>query len=149
MLALPFLLYAAYWRRHGRPAPLISLSSVLANGVWFALVGYRDAVVWATIFHGLQYLAIALIFHVRDQLARPQNRRSALQHGLRFYGASFALGYALFHLLPQAFVFAGFGIVESMLMVIAAINLHHFVVDAFIWRLRRDPGNAGVVRAAA
>jgi len=31
---------------------------------------------------------------------------------------------------------AGAGFSESLLMCIAVINLHHFVVDAYIWRLR-------------
>jgi len=30
--------------------------------------------------------------------------------------------------------------------VIAAINVHHFIVDAFIWRLRKD-SNYAVVSA--
>lgn len=148
-LAAPLALYLAFWWRRGRPLPLISLLAVLSNGVWFALIGYRDAFVWATVFHGLQYLAIAMIFHVRDQCALPGNRRSALQHGLRFYGASLALGYGLFYLLPQAFAWAGFGMVESFLMVIAAINLHHFAVDACIWRLGKGDGNRRIVERGA
>jgi hypothetical protein len=27
------------------------------------------------------------------------------------------------------------------------INIHHFIVDAFIWRLRRDPSYAAVAAA--
>ena len=41
----------------------------------------------------------------------------------------------------------GFGIVQSGLLVTATINIHHFVVDAFIWRLRRDPNYQTVVDA--
>jgi hypothetical protein len=148
-LAAPFVLFGAYWWRRGRPLPLISLAVVFSNAIWFALVGARDAAVWATIFHGLQYLAIALIFHVRDQLAQPSNRRSATAHGLRFYAASTGLAYGLFYLLPEGFGFAGFGMVESSLMVIAAINLHHFAVDAYIWRLSRGDGNRRIVERDA
>ena len=32
-------------------------------------------------------------------------------------------------------------------VTVAAINIHHFVVDAYIWRLRRDPNYANVVDA--
>ena len=49
-----------------------------------------------------------------------------------------ALGYALFQCWPLFYTTVGFGGVESILMVIAAINVHHFIVDGFIWRLRRD-----------
>jgi hypothetical protein len=47
---------------------------------------------------------------------------------------SFALGYALFYCWPYAFRMVGFGQAESMLLVIATINVHHFIVDRYIWR---------------
>jgi hypothetical protein len=86
---------------------------------------------------------------VRDQLARPGNRRGALFHVLGFYGASALLGYALFSCLPQAYVLAGFGMIESLVLVAAAINIHHFVVDAFIWRLRKGGDNRRIVDQGA
>ena len=30
----------------------------------------------------------------------------------------------------------GAGLAESMMMVVAAINVHHFIVDRYIWKLR-------------
>ena len=51
---------------------------------------------------------------------------------------SLLLGYGLFYCWPHAYVLAGFGLAESMLLVVAIINIHHFVVDAYIWRLRKD-----------
>lgn len=50
-----------------------------------------------------------------------------------------ALAFLLFQTLPFAYVAMGFGLAESLLLVTAVINIHHFVVDAYIWRLRRDP----------
>ncbi len=41
--------------------------------------------------------------------------------------------------------FERFGPDESIVLVVAAINIHHFVVDAFIWRLRRSEGNRRIV----
>ena len=55
--------------------------------------------------------------------------------------------FLLFNCLPLAYVFAGFGRVEATLLVVAAINLHHFIVDAFIWRLKRGDANRRVVDA--
>ena len=68
-------------------------------------------------------------------------------HVAWFYGASLILGYALFSCLPLAYVYAGFGKVESVLLVVAAINIHHFIVDAYIWRLRKDRSNRRVVES--
>ena len=44
---------------------------------------------------------------------------------------------------------AGFGMAESMLLVVATINIHHFIVDAFIWKLRRGSNLSTMTGAAA
>jgi hypothetical protein len=62
-----------------------------------------------------------------------------------FYGASVALGYVLFVLWPDAYVALGYEPLLTAQLVVAVINIHHFVVDAYIWRLRRDPNLRTVV----
>jgi hypothetical protein len=32
-----------------------------------------------------------------------------------------------------------------MILVVATINLHHFIVDAYIWRFRASDSNRGVI----
>lgn len=152
MVALALLVPAVLVLRLGRRGqafPLISLLLMIANGIWWVVFSYLNAFVWATVFHGIQYLAIVTIFHVRDQTARPGNQRGALYHTLWFYGVCVALGYALFDVWPYAYVLAGFELSESMLLVAAVINIHHFIVDRFIWRLRKDPNYRIVVGAGA
>ena len=102
----------------------------------------------ATIAHGAQYLAIVIVYHVREQLRETDNHRGWLFHALSFYGRSVLLGYGLFYCWPYAYVWAGAGLVESMLLVTAAINIHHFVVDRYIWRLR-TPANTRVMMDAS
>ena len=139
----PALLFARVSRGKAQPMPLISLLVILSNGVWFLVLDSLSAFVWATIFHSLQYLAIIVIFHVKDQMAVPGNSQTAFYHGLRFYALSLVLAYGLFQCLPMAYMWAGFGAVESWLLVFAAINLHHFIVDGFIWRFdKKDRGGA-------
>ena len=96
---------------------------------------------------GVPHLAIVLIFHVRDQMGRAENRRGPFLHVVSFYAWCLAIGYGLFQCLPQAYAMAGFGYVESTLVVAAAINLHHFIVDAYIWKLRADTGNRRIIGA--
>ena len=146
-LATPVLLFAKIWRSRSGPMPLIGILAVVTNGIWFLVLGPLEAFFWATIFHGIQYLAIVIIFHVRDQMGRAQNRRGPLYHVLWFYGVCLLLGYGLFNCLPLAFVFAGFGQLESVLLVVAVINLHHFIVDAYIWKLHRGSGNRRIVES--
>ncbi len=136
-LALPLGLFASLLRR-GPAMPLICVTLTLSNGLWWVTLPYLGAFAWSTVFHSLQYLAIVLVFHVRERMARPENRGGWLHHAARFYGACLLLGYGLFQVWPLAYVAAGFGWAESVLLVTAVINIHHFVVDAYIWRLRRD-----------
>lgn len=141
----PLALLAKVWRSHGRPLPLISLLVVFSNGIWWLVLSSLNAFAWATIFHGIQYLAIVMIFHVKDHMAREGNTHGKLYHGLWFYAVCLLLGYSLFNVLPLAFILAGFGRVESILLVVATINIHHFIVDGYIWRLKRSDSNRQVV----
>lgn len=145
--AAPLLLFAKVWRSASGPMPAIALVTMVSNAVWWIALPPLQAFFWATIFHGIQYLAIVVVFHVKDRMAMPGNRHGRAYHAFWFYGASLVLAYALFSCLPQAYALAGFGTVESTLLVVAAINVHHFVVDAYIWRLRKDAGNRRVVEA--
>lgn len=135
---LPAATLVVRWIRRRSPFPLISALIVWSNAVWLIGLASMDAFVWATIFHGLQYLAIVSVFHVRERLREPDNTRPAWWHAAGFYAACVALGYVLFQVWPLGFTALGFGSTESWALVIAAVNLHHFIVDAFIWRLRRD-----------
>lgn len=144
MLA-PVVWFAMVRKRHPQPPPFISLLVILTNAVWFAAFSYLNAFIWSTIFHGIQYLSIVIIFHVRDQTSRPGNRHSAVYHVLWFYLVSVMLGYALFNCWPYGYVLMGFGLAESVLLVVAAINLHHFIVDAYIWKLPKGDSNRAIV----
>ena len=150
VFAAPVWLAVQLYRDAGRGLPLISWLIVATNGVWWIFFRFYDAFVWATVFHGLQYLAIVTIFHVKDQAALPGPSRSPLFRNPLFlagwfYARCFALGYLLFYVWPFSFLLAGFPLSESMLLCAAVINIHHFIVDRYIWRLRSDRANAGAM----
>jgi hypothetical protein len=132
----PVVLYWQFWRTKGGPLPVIVACLLLSNGLWWTTLSFSQAFVVATIGHAVQYMAIMLIYHVREQMREPGNRHGWATHAALFYGKCVLLGYALFNCWPWVFVWAGAGFAESMLMVIAVINIHHFIVDAYIWRLR-------------
>jgi len=138
VFAAPLLLAARFHAGDGRGMPAISWLIIFSNGIWWIVFRFYDAFVWATVFHGLQYLAIVTIFHVKDQTGKPGNRRGPAFHAVAFYAASLGLGYLLFYVWPFAYTLAGFGLAESMLLCAAVINIHHFIVDRYIWRLRKD-----------
>jgi hypothetical protein len=141
----PFLLYALVWRSASGPMPLIGLLAVLANGVWFLVLSPLDAFLYATVFHGLQYLAITIAFYLKERAALPGRGGSAFGQGLRFYALSLLLAYAALQCLPLGFHWVGFGVFESVLVVTAAVNVHHFIVDGFIWRFKSGDSNRAVV----
>ncbi len=121
--------------------PAISLLLIVSNGIWWITFTYADAFIWATVFHGIQYIAIVTIFHVKDHNTEPApyGIDGTLFHTLSFYAMCVALGYFLFNVWPHAYASVGFGWAESQLLVAAVINVHHFIVDGYIWKLRKDP----------
>ena len=129
------------------PLPLISLLAVICNAVWLVPFSYQLPLVMitVTVFHGLQYLAIVMIVHVKER-ARAGNG-PAWRPAAGFYTACLVVAYLLFHLWPRAYVLAGFSYAQSYLLIVSVINIHHFIVDAYIRRLRRDPGYAAVATA--
>jgi len=131
-----------------RPSlPLISLCIVVSNGVWLVALNRMAAFAFATVFHGLQYLAIVTIFHVKDKVNAPGNVRGWAYHAGAFYLACLVVGYLLFQVWPFAYVLLGFGLAQSALVVVAIINIHHFIVDAYIWKLRQRSNYAIVTDA--
>jgi hypothetical protein len=146
--AMPILLFG-FLALRGKTLPLLTLAILVSNGVWWVTLSYMDAFIWATIFHGLQYLAITLVFHVRERTAQPGNQRGVLFHAGVFYLWCLLLGYLLFQVWPYAYRAAGFGWAESLLLTTAAINIHHFIVDAYIWRIRKDSNYRVVVGVPA
>ncbi|HEU0105787.1 MAG TPA: hypothetical protein VFT38_06415 [Vicinamibacteria bacterium] len=148
-LVVPMLLFLAGALGRGPRLPVISILTIVANAFWWTTLRYMDAFVWATIFHGLQYLAIVIIFHVRERREREPAAAPAvmgrwLRPAAEFYAVCVVVGYVLFQAWPHASVLAHLRFSQSLLIMVAIINIHHFIVDAYIWRLRRDPNYAVV-----
>ena len=145
-LAAPVVLFLRLHDAARGWPPRIVACLILSNGLWWVIFPFLHAFAWATIFHAVQYLALVMIFHVRDQRAVGK-RGSSAGLVLRFYAACLLLAYVLFHLVPRGYAAAGFAYSQSVLMTVAVINLHHFIVDRYIWRVRRDAANQAVVQA--
>jgi hypothetical protein len=139
VFALPFSLFWMLHRLRGKNVPLITVLLPLTNGIWWVATDYPTAWWWAAMFHSIQYLLIVVVMHVNEQMARPELARdNALHHPMFhagvFYGISLLLGAFLFFGVPAGYIGLGFGAAESFWMFAVVINLHHFIVDGFIWR---------------
>jgi len=146
--AAPVALFVRHQAGGRPPLPLISLLAVVSSAVWLVPFSYQLPLVLitVTVFHGLQYLAIVMIVHVKERMRVGPG--PAWRPAASFYGWCVVLAYLLFHLWPRAYVLAGFSYAQSYLLIVSVINIHHFVVDAYIWRLRRDPSYAAAAGAA-
>jgi len=133
-------------RRGAPPVALLTTGALLSTSlVWFIVPGLMQAgssLIYvsgaAALLHCAQYLWITTF--VEGRLARVTGRRF---DGLAFAGTVVAVGVALFTagpwLMSRGF---GYDLIVSLMIVQAIVNLHHFVVDAFVWKFR-DPALAG------
>ena len=137
VFAVPIVLAMKLYRDRKEPLPIIAWLLILTNGIWWIGFEYLGAFGWATVFHGVQYLALITIFYVRDHPGVQDGHSSASWTAFRFLLICLILGYTLFEIWPYAYVAAGFTLSESSLLCTATINIHHFIVDRGIWRLRR------------
>ncbi len=132
----PIYLFSRILKRKQQALPLMVPVMMVSNGLWWTMLDPLNAFAVATVAHAIQYLGIMLVYHVREQMRNADNRYGWLYHATNFYGRCLLLGYAMFYCLPYVFVMAGASYAQAMLPVAAAINIHHFVVDGYIWRLR-------------
>jgi hypothetical protein len=138
----PMALLVYQWRKQQKLTPLIVPVLLLSNATWWIFFPYIQAFLWATAFHGLQYLGILLAFHIHERMGPAGTLKDKILAGANFYVAAAAIGYALFRLWGYSFQAAGFGYAESSAIVVATLNVYHFIVDAYVWRLRGDPNEA-------
>ncbi|MDX6770762.1 MAG: hypothetical protein SF051_14600 [Elusimicrobiota bacterium] len=141
---LPLALFVRL-RAKGRAFPFLIPLVLVSNAAWLAVNQTSFDRWWYLVSaaHGLQYLFVVTTVHAREKSAAEGG--VAWPHALRFYGACLLLSYALWRCLPYAYGWLGLGYAESLLLVIAAINLHHFVADAYLWSVRSDQRAAQAV----
>jgi hypothetical protein len=114
-----------------------------AEGSVFRSVYTAYGFLWIAAYHSIQYLWITTYYATQSATqSGPAVRRrpSALACRLRFLGKATLVGYAVWT-LPALVVAPGLltGLPHESglaLMVAATVNLHHFILDGAIWKLR-------------
>ena len=127
-------------RRAGRPLPRVVLLIVATQLLWFCGGLWHPFfnVVLVPIFHGAQYLALTGWHQTRGRAAHVFALYAAvvLLLGLAVNPGLFALGRAV----------GGSGPIVAA-AVLSFVNLHHFLMDGRIWRLREQRVAASFVTA--
>lgn len=149
LLAAPIGL-AEHKRRRGESLPLMTLILMYTNAAWWVLFVPTDAFVWSALSHGIQYLAIAMVFHVKEveneAATTPERRRGPAYHAITFYVASVGLAFGLYWGGPLLFAAISHDFYHSAttLQVALMLNLHHVILDGFIWRRAPAPSDKRV-----
>jgi len=142
IFVLPISLFWQLHRMRKKNVPLICLLLQVTNGIWWLGTDYLSAWWWTAMLHSVQYLLIVAVLHAREQMARTDVNHQLhrpLFYASAFYGMSFVIAAFLFFVLPLAYVGLGFDATQSFIMMTVVINLHHFIVDGFIWRTKPVP----------
>jgi Flp pilus assembly protein TadD len=94
---------------------------------------------WIAAYHAIQYLWITTYYGTESEKAVAE-QPSASRRRLLFLGKAALMGYAVWTLPALLFAPGALGRLphESglALMVAAAVNLHHFILDGAVWKLR-------------
>jgi len=140
--------------RTGRFPPAQMNIMVITHGTWFT-ASIINPSFWAFIpfFHCLQYLIFVTYWrHRRQQAAAHEQSTSIMQYifskaFLGYYVKLVLLGLGMFIFVPillDAVKICAFATAATL--TVSFINLHHFVLDGSIWRLRKPEirQNAGL-----
>jgi hypothetical protein len=132
-----------FYRRNRRGLPPVVNIMVAAHVVWFTMTQFPILIAFVPFLHCLQYLFVTAFFDFKEQRARKSGRELTLARYFkstmffRYYATQVAVGLGLFVFLPLILTSAGAGpraLVGAV--VISIINLHHFILDGAIWKLR-------------
>ena len=135
---------AAKFIREGKIFPLPSLMVLLAVVALGMSESSTNAMLWFYIppfFHGTQYLAICLSYALKERgdvetISLGKLFSSPLAG--RLFVTTVVMGAFLYVVIPRTFEHFGFNYAMVAGLVLATVNIHHFLTDAAIWRLR-DP----------
>jgi len=116
--------------------------------IWSVVsVGTPNYTTLIPIFHAMQYMPIVWFMHLKESTKNlaPQtlSRREIRRISAVWFLKNLAGGAALFFLLPYGIaVVFGLNLTLVQAVVWATINLHHFLIDGIIWKLRRPKVHA-------
>lgn len=137
--------------------PMIVHIIVLSQLIWFSF-GLRLEVfiLFVPLFHCLQYLLVTTYFRfqelVRNGELIPASSLSFLKsfYFWRYYGSLVVLGLVMFNLIPTTVGWTKVCTADFAFAIIYSfINLHHFLLDGEIWKLRKPEVGKALIEKVA
>ena len=135
-----------FYRGNRRGLPMVVNTIVAAHVVWFTMTAFPILIAFVPFLHCLQYLFVTAFFDFKEQRAQRTGPELTLAQYfkstmfIRYYATQVAIGLGLFVVLPFVLTSAGVGPMALVGAVVYSIlNLHHFILDGAIWKLRSPP----------
>lgn len=128
--------------------PAITLLPAVTQFSWF-VVGWRVPAFYYFVpfFHSLQYLLIAWTLQMTERQAETQCKTTGFKWRESAYWAGVNLvgGAILFFGLPKLAEAQGIALPLATGVLIAGVQVHHFLVDGVIWKLRKPSAAKALV----
>jgi hypothetical protein len=132
-----------FYRRNRSGLPPVVNTMVAAHVVWFTMTQFPLLIAFVPFLHCLQYLFVTAFFDFKEQRAERRGPELTLTQYFkstmffRYYATQVVVGLGLFIFLPLVLTSAGAGSRALVgAVVISILNLHHFILDGAIWKLR-------------
>lgn len=149
LISLAFLLYLGLnfylYKSQKNTLPVIVHIVVISQIVWFVIGAYNKAfIMFVPFFHSLQYLLVTVYTNFRSEFNGTFHSMKAL--GQFFWSMTFLKYYRLLVIIGMLFFvgipflihkIAKVDFLFSSVVISSFINLHHFIVDGDIWKLRK------------
>jgi hypothetical protein len=129
----------------GQTLPLPACMTI-ATGILIFTIGQQPSqIVWIFVpafFHGSQYLVLSAHYHLKRNVEgtnlKSLNLTSLLTQsaGVRYYGFLFISAMFIYVALPRLLQEFGFNFTLAFATVFASVNIHHFLTDGAIWKLK-------------
>lgn len=135
----------AFVEKKMMPLPALAL---LATGVGiFAVDRHAAGALWLYVpafFHGSQYVVVTTAYYLKEH-GLPENISAhqivlalATLRSLKYWIALLTLGATIYFAAPAILGLFGVSWITAFAAIFCAINLHHFIADHALWKMR-DP----------
>ena len=125
-------------REKKQMVPWIVLVPLVAQFIWFAwgglLFSFQSLV---PLFHSVQYLFLAWTVAVFEKRgAAADSSLQLVKKSVFWFAPNIGIGFLLFFVLPRVVSWFGGNFAFSSIVVLSAVQVHHFIVDGVIWKTR-------------
>lgn len=129
-----------FWRirsRTGQTPPLRSIAPWVAIYMWYALVWVHPVLfVCLQVFHALQYMIFPIRVEVNQYARKHPEVTKQFDHAVIYYIVLVFIGGFVDFVPFQWSEMTGDGRRDIYALSLAFVNIHHYLIDGAIWKLR-------------